>query len=261
MPITFELPQHGTQVNVPGIRLNPNYNPFEYEQQAKDYSYSKHPAEKNSDWQKIVSNFDNAISANFDDSESVEDSEHAFIQIKKRFIMTTVKSGIMLIDQHRAHFQILFEELQNSFELNKYVSQPLLFPQTVEFDTIQTLAFDEIIPHICKMGFEIEKQNDNIYNILAIPALLPTVSTSNFFELLIDTYQKTALDLKELLCNLVALNLATVSAIQYGKELNKEEMRHITDKLFACKSPNYTEDGKIIVQIITIDEITNRFNI
>ena len=263
IPQTLDKLRSNTQVNIPNIRLKQDYNPFEtdYKSASKSYNYEKHPAEKNSDWLKILSDFDNKTSKNPEDDNISEEVQHTFIQIKKRFILTSVKSGIMLIDQHRAHFQILFEELQRSFELNRYVSQPLLFPQNIEFDTLKSISFDEIIPKISKMGFKIEKQNNFTYNILAVPAILPTMSIISFFEQLIDTYQTTALELETSLNKLVAQNLASVSAIQYGKDLNREEMCHITDKLFACKSPNYTEDGKIILQIITVEEITNRFNI
>ena len=261
--MNFDQFKNDAPIHAPELKLNPSYNPFEKKEKTiPKEQFVKHSFEKKSDWQKILNDFDHNCQLPFPDKENeIGNEQRIFIQIKRHFILTTVKSGIMLIDQHRAHFQILYEELQRSSELKKYVSQPLLFPQTLEFEKSKTLVIDEIIPHICTMGFEIEKQNDNnTYNILAVPAVLPTTAINDFFELLVESFLEKGSNLIDTLNEQIVSKLASISAIPYGKELNYEEMCHLTDKLFACQSPNYTIDGKTILQTITIDEISNRFN-
>lgn len=249
-----------TQISKPNLNLsNTSLGVYNKPSSKEYFERPSHSFEKQTDWQKILNDFEKNKPIPFtDNKDEIIEEQRTFTQIKHRFILTIVKSGIMLIDQHRAHSQILYEDLQYSNEFKNHISQPLLFPQPIEIEKSKILVVDEIIPHIAKMGFKVEKQNGT-YNVLAIPSILPTETISHFFELLVYAFLEKGSNFADTLNEQICLKMADVSSVQYGKELNHDEMRHLTDKLLACESPNYTTDGKTIMQIITIEEILNRF--
>ena len=265
IPISFSHPKPDEPIHQPQIKINPTYNPF---QKSPEYTrqggWEKHETKKETNWQEVLSDFENTPESKteiIDFSENGETREsRTFIQIKKRFILTTVKSGLMLIDQHRAHFQILFEELQKSAQSSKIASQTMMFPQTVEVDLMQSLIVDEIIEELEAIGFNIEKDASNNYQIKATPVILPLSAVQEFFDTTIENVKHSGEEITSKLKEHVLQNLAKLSAVQSGKELSFEEMCHITDRLFACQSPNYTNDGRAIIQTITMNEIVERFN-
>ena len=268
IPISFSHPKPNEPILQPQIKINPSYNPFqknsEYNRQG---GWEKYETQKTTNWQEVLSDFENTPQtktksidfSDFDESSEMQESR-TFVQIKKRFILTTVKSGLMLIDQHRAHFQILFEELQRNASNNKMASQTMMFPHIVEVDLMQTLIVDEILTELEEIGFEIEKDSNNNYSIKSTPVVLPLSAIQEFFDTVIETVKNTGEDITTKLKEKVLQNLAKLSAVQYGKELKFEEMCHITDRLFACKSHNFTSDGRSIIQTITMNEISERFN-
>ncbi|MDY0280965.1 MAG: DNA mismatch repair endonuclease MutL [Salinivirgaceae bacterium] len=265
IPIEFSHPKADEAIHQPQIKINPTYNPF---QKSSEYNrqngWDKHETKKATNWQEVLSDFENSPESktetiNFNENNETLESR-TFIQIKRRFILTTVKSGLMLIDQHRAHFQILFEELQRNAQNSKTASQTMMFPQTIEVDLMQSLIVDEIIEELISIGFDVEKDASNNYQIKAIPVVLPLSAIQEFFDTTIENVKHSGEDISSKLKENVLQNLAKLSAVQSGKELTFEEMCHITDRLFACQSPNYTNDGQAIIQTITMNEIIDRFN-
>ncbi len=265
IPMSFNPPAPGTPIHIPQVKVNPSYNPFETKTgYSRQQGWEKYDSKKSNDWQKVLTDFEKATAEQpsaivFPDEIDVPETR-TFVQIKKRFILTTVKSGLMLIDQHRAHFQILFEELHKSFRLGKIPSQTMMFPHPVDVDFMKSMVIDEILPELSELGFAIEKNSSNIYQVSAAPVVLPISAINNFFESVVETVRNTGQDIKTTLKMRVLQNLATLSAVPYGKDLNVDEMSHITDKLFACQSPNYTADGRAILHTITINEILEHFN-
>lgn len=265
IPISFERPSADTPIRMPEIKVNPSYNPFDKTPKySRQEGWAKYGDKKSTDdWHKILSDFENQSKNQPDTVEFPDDTdiiERSFIQIKKRFILTTVKSGLMLIDQHRAHFQIIYEELKRSYDIGKIPSQPMMFPHTVEVSFKQGMIIDEILPELNSIGFVLKKDEQNNYQVTSVPVVLPISSINAFFETVTEKAQNTGEDIEEKLKTIVLQDLARISSIQYGKDLNIEEMNHITDKLFACQSPNYTVDGRSIVQIISMNDIIQRFN-
>jgi DNA mismatch repair protein MutL len=265
IPISFNPPNPNTPIQVPQVKVNPSYNPFESKLgYSRQTGWEKYDQKKANDWQTALADFEKKPEAQpsvIEFPEEADSSEiRTFVQVKKRYILTTVKSGLMLIDQHRAHFQILYEELQKCFESGRIASQTMMFPHQVEVDFMQSMVVDEILPELRELGFTVEKDSSNNYQVSASPVVLPISAITNFFETVVETVKNTGEDIKTTLKMRVLQNLAALSAVPYGKQLNMDEMCHITDTLFACQSPNYTADGRSIIQTITMNEISERFN-
>jgi len=261
--LAYQPPAPNTPIQIPKVRFNPNYNPFV----SKETANHKTPPNVNHapqfpDWKQSLINFEKTPETGIIPFDEIVDEkpQRIFLQIKKRYILTTVKSGIMIIDQHRAHFQIIYEELKQNMKSGHMASQVLMFPLELELEMASSLAIDEVSAELKNMGFEWEKTSPNGYKITNIPAILDSQNIGQFLEEIAETVKNSGENINEILKERFLQNLASLSAVPYGKELSMEEMCSINDHLFGCHSPTYTCDGKKIIQTFTEEEITELFN-
>ena len=103
------------------------------------------------------------------DESVIEEKSPAHYQYKGRFMMTAVKSGLMIIDQHRAHIRILFEKYQRQLAARKSHSQKLLFPETVQLTAQEAVTLEHILGEMTAMGFDLSPLGDNTFSVNAIP--------------------------------------------------------------------------------------------
>lgn len=249
-------------LQMPEIPINPKYNPFEKDSAA----YKKKKVDN--DWEKLYeglkegktpneSLFDEDSNANAKSSEEKIDAEKApnHYQYKGRYIMVAVKSGLMIIDQHRAHVRVLYEKYLSEINDKKTRPQKVLFPETIHLSVSEDLVFKKMQAEMQSMGFEFSDIGNATYIINSVPTGLDNI---NYVELVRDAILTTA----EKTTNIVnetnqtlALSMARHSAIVYGQVLNNEEMTALVDSLFACKNFNYSPDGKRIMCILKQTEI------
>lgn len=182
-----------------------------------------------------------------------------FFQYKEKYIITSVKSGLMIVDQQRAMQRILFEELLAQMENQQSVSQKLLFPEVLELNAEDAIVFEQIKNKLTLFGFDLEPFGKQTYSVNSVPALL--ANESNIIETLINLIAdaKENNHLTSEWNELLALRLAKSSAKSSTGQLRQEEMSHLIDKLFVCKNSNLTPDGKKIVVIVSAEEIEKRF--
>ncbi|MFC2138092.1 DNA mismatch repair endonuclease MutL [Bacteroidota bacterium] len=251
-----------TQVKPPEIKIDPNYNPFEAE--SKSSFSSKKPIEH---WEKLYEGLENENQTNIDfkgkvgqndENKNISESNLNFIQLKNKFILTPVKSGLMLIDQKRAHERILYEKYMKSLNQNFGIAQQNLFPQTIELNPADHSVLMEIIEDVCKLGFDIRNFGKTSFVINGYPSD-SYHDPREIIENLITEFKQTQKDIKAGVKEKVAISLAKASAINYGHQMSREEMREVVDQLFACQSPNYSPTGKKIIQILHVDEIEKKF--
>lgn len=268
IPVKF----HSDEIKPPKTSFNPEYNPFHSTKNYQRQSF---------DWEKLYTDFDKntdtTAPATFPESnppdiheiETVEDMQQSItgvnemraanFQFKNQYIVTSVKSGMMLIDQHRAHVRILFEQYLNSIRQFPAPSQQLLFPETVELNADESLYFDPLMADLQKTGFDIVSAGTHQYEIKGVPSALVNTDVRTLCFELIEKSRVTGQDSSEEIHQMVALILADASAIKNGTTLSSEEMSELIDRLFACDNPNYSPTGKPVIAIITQDEITARF--
>ena len=176
-------------------------------------------------------------------------------QYKGRFIMTAVKSGLMVVDQHRAHIRILFEQYQQQLVQHKMHSQKVLFPETVNFSARERVLFDKVSNQLAAMGFELLPLGDNVFSINAIPEGLEGVDIPGLLHDMIDHEDHPVASPVQNIFNHIALTMARAAAIPYGQVLSNDEMENVINSLFICSNVNYTPDGKNILFILKQKEM------
>ena len=169
--------------------------------------------------------------------------------------MTAVKSGLMIIDQHRAHTRILYERYLAQTADRKAYSQKLLFPETVQFSTTEDTTMRAILPELEAIGFEIAQQQDGTYTINSVPAGLDGLNYVTLVQDLVATAADKPASATDDICHAVALELARSAAVTYGQVLTNAEMENIVNDLFACSNFNYTPDGKRVLTLLRQTEM------
>ena len=168
-------------------------------------------------------------------------------------------SGVMLIDQKRAHERILYEKYLNNLSSNQFVSQTDMFPVVLELNPSDMIVVKEIEPELSVLGFKIEYQNDDAIVLTGRPAGIEAINPAELFKTFAEEYRNSGADIALGMKEKIATAMASASAAPYGKSLSQREMENLFDSLFACKEPNYSAKGKTVITIVTIDEIDGRF--
>ena len=278
-------PMRGSVIPEPEIRINPNFNPFEKER-GGDRAYSgastSYRDEQNMDnWQALYRGFEreeeqDELNPNHQTIRSYEREEHdavqqefknvgitienhSFLQFKNKYILTPVKSGLMVIDQRRAHERILFENFLRIIENHLAISQRQLFPAQLELNAVDKEILIVLDEDLKALGFELRYIEDAVY-VEGIPALLSHLNASDLVIKLVEDFKNRPVDVKEEIKEHIALLLSQSSARNYGVSLKSEEIMELFNLLFACNTPNYSPSGKTIVSIISFHDFEKLLN-
>ncbi len=259
----IDIPVRNTSTGIPEmpfIRINSEFNPFEGEApEMGKQRYSERFEKENSDnWEKLYS----GITRKEERTgwpEKIKESTRKFFHIKGKYIACPVISGLMIIDQKRAHERILFEKYLDSLINSRSVSQVDLFPVTVEINPADLLLIKEIEEELSILGFSFKYPDNKNVTITGRPSGTENSDAGTMLEILLEDYKNTQSDPSTGAKEKVAAAMACASALPYGKTLSQEEMETLFDTLFACRTPNYSPKGKPVITILTIEEINKRF--
>ena len=242
----------------PEIQVNPDFNPFNREQIS-----TKQPQGNKSrfgNWEELYKGFESESgSPPLEQKEDKLPCTPALLHFKNKYILSPVKSGLMIIDQKRAHERILFEKFMKSIRTGSLIAQQQLYPVNIELIPSDYLLIKELSREIAEFGFDIRDFGPNSILISGCPVDTGHADPARMIESLLAEYKSTGAAFRETPREKIARNLARSSAIHYGKSLNREEMQEMIDKLFACEMPNYSPGGKNIITIISNDDIEKRF--
>lgn len=180
-------------------------------------------------------------------------------QYKGRYIITSLKSGLALIDQHRAHVRILFDQYQASIRQQQGVSQQVLFPEIVEFTAEEATVLPRLLDTLRFIGFDLSYLGNDSYAINGLPAGIENLNPVVLLKDMVDRAWETGCEQPEEVCRTIALSLARAAAIRPGKLLSSEEMDHLIAALFSSSDSNLTPDGKTILTLLTDNELEKRF--
>jgi len=193
------------------------------------------------------------------DSHSTHDETPFIVLLHNKYILSQIKSGLMIIDAHVAHERILYEQAINSLEANIPFSQHLLFPQIIKLDPADYQLAKELEPYLTNLGFSIKFKAKNIIEIIGIPSELKTDhEVENLLDILHE-YRKNEQEKRLELKDNIAKSFSCKAAIKAGDKLNENEMRILVDKLFATSMPYVCPHGRPIVIKIPIEELDKRF--
>ena len=239
----------------PAIEIDPQYDPFASEERIsnQDSMIERFERENNSGWEKLYSALEKDESG-----PSRFETERKFFQIRNKYIICPVKSGLMIIDQKRAHERILYERFLENLNKNKNISQTELFPVTFELNPADIYVLREIENEVRMLGLNFQITGNNTIIINGRPSGIGTTDPVVMLEILLEEFKKTQSDPSTGAREKVASAMAGASAIPYGKLLVKNEMEDLFDALFACSTPNYSPKGKPVIHILTLEEIDKR---
>lgn len=192
-------------------------------------------------------------------SGSIIEKGNLHLQFKGRFILTSVKSGLMIIDQHRAHIRVLFDRYMIQISQKQGVSQGVLFPEILQLPASEAAVFQDIMDDLSAVGFDLSDLGGGSYAINGIPSGVEGLNPVELVRNMLHTAMEKGNDVKEEIQSILALTLARAAAIVYGQVLTNEEMVNLVDALFACSSPNYTPDGRVVLSTIKEEEIEKLF--
>ncbi|MBQ2907447.1 MAG: DNA mismatch repair endonuclease MutL [Bacteroidales bacterium] len=243
----------------PKIEYNPDFNPFKVNPQPRVSSGNWRIMYEDSN-DTIASNI-NKIS-NFDETPTIAnvDNKNLYIQLQQTYIITTVKSGLLVVDQHLAHKRVLYEKYLKEMENNVEASQQELFPQHITLSANDASLLREIKNDLEKIGFRIQQMNNVTFVINGTPADSKSNDAVSLLEKILDMYKTNLVDLKlDKKLNL-ANSLASQLAIKSGQTLNAIEMQDLIDRLFACAVSEVSPDGKRIYTILNVNELKTRLS-
>ena len=195
--------------------------------------------------------------------DSSEDSGNNFNfeklwQVHKKYIISEINSGMVVIDQHVAHERVLYEECLQAFESKVMSSQTLLFPEEIEFSKDEYDILLEIFPYLKKIGFKIIETEDAKLIVEATPSDISWGDEKKIIKEIIDEFistRKKYSSYKEAL----AASFACKAAVKAGDQMTREEMVMLVNRLFATDHPYYCPHGRPIIMQLSLEELDKRF--
>jgi DNA mismatch repair protein MutL len=269
----FEIPvlSRATQIKMPTISVNPNFNPFDNEtnnnNSGQNSSGDYFKRQNLSNWESLYSGFEREktiepsavqTQSNLFGNSQEQAASHNLLQLKNKYILSPSKSGLMIIDQRKAHERILFEQFMVFIENSNGISQQTLFPQVIELSQTDHDLILEYLEQINSLGFDINDFGNNTLVVNGCPAIIDNPNPKFLIEEIITELHNSPLQGGVKVKEYIATVLAKASAIPQEKALNLSEMQDIIDRLFACTNHNFSPDGKPIVAIIGLDELEKR---
>ena len=185
----------------------------------------------------------------------IEDKSPVHYQYKGQYIMTAVKSGLMIVDQHRAHMRILYERYTEQIKAHKSATQKLMFPETVQFAQSEDVIMQQLLPDLKSVGFDLSELGGGVYSICGVPSGLDGLDYVSLVQDIVASSADNTSSVLDHATHTVALCLARSAAVAYGQVLGNEEMENIVNDLFACSNFNYAPDGSKILSILRQTEI------
>lgn len=271
----------------PEIHINSTFNPFsssETGQQHTNHHSSTCPSSHISsqapvDWQQVYTQAQQTSSANHltnkpaetfvspldlkDDENTLfnelppneqagwnDTSSNDFIQYQGRYIVTPLNSGLALIDQHRAHTRILYEQYMRQLANHKAPSQRLLFPEMINLSPSESIIFDQLIPQLQVVGFDISSLGSGSYSIMAVPLGTEGIAPESLVSSILQDALQGEANASETVDHVIACALARKVAMPVGQALNNEEMSLLIEQLFTCSTPNLTPEGNPTLVVI-----------
>lgn len=273
-------PHSGTKA--PKVEINPSFNPFKQTAQPQKPSVPE-------GWEELYSGLDgnaeirqsklfeqddldvnttptdesliiSSASTTSTNESMIEEKSPSHYQYKGSYIMTAVKSGLMIIDQHRAHIRILFEEYLRQLSSHKAHSQKVLFPEVVQFTVSDKLIIDRILPEMAEMGFQLDSLGGDSYAVNGVPAGIEGLNAVSLIQDMVASAVESGASVKEDIDRTLALSLARNAAIPQGQVLTNSEMDNLVNELFTCENVNYTPSGEPIIAVMKQLDIEHLFD-
>lgn len=255
----------------PRLNIDTSYNPFvSGNTPASNPTFNKsrqtHASAK--DWTKLYEQLlpeadcNNAPTDNLFSEENIEETEtsSSHFQYRGQYIVTATNSGLIIVDQHRAHVRILYDKYIKQLETRANITQGLLFPELISLPHSDSIVLEQIIEEVRSIGFDIENLGNGSFSINGMPTGTEGLNPQLLIQEIVATVnQGGKADLKNHR-HQIALSLAKAAAIVVGQALTDAEMNTLLSDLFKSSNPNISPNGKTIIAILKQNSIEKMFN-
>ncbi|MDO7587127.1 MAG: DNA mismatch repair protein MutL, partial [Flavobacteriaceae bacterium] len=288
-----------TPAPIPHISVDASFNPFEIQDKlpaskqsskqfhgtySKDSSFNKNPAS----WESLYSNIHNDsnginssdpadpftslskvpnnlyveeshMQAGFFDAQAPSKSAHNCFQLGRKYLVSSTKSGLLVIHQSRAHQRVLYERFLTNFTHQEAASQQLLFPKELTFTIPEIMRLEELMAPLCSLGFNMEIKDNQTLSIIGIPIVLQEKDLSRVIQDFLNTYEAGHLGDHFSQTDILAKALAKSMGIKTGDTLALAEQLNLIDELFACKEFLTSPFGKSVMTNLQQTELDLKF--
>jgi DNA mismatch repair protein MutL len=272
----LDTPYHykDVETQIPSVQVDRSFNPFSNEdkpsKESNTHSYRKQevPASWESLYQGLLSDTEalapisidaNEVTSSLFDGDDVEQLVHKTHQINKKYIVNPIKSGMIVVDQHRAHQRILYEQFLSNITLHFASSQQLLFPLHLYFSKGEMQLIEELKPSLSNMGFVFEAINNESIEISGLPIHVSESEASLVLEKLFSDLQDGIPESSYSQNDTIAKSMARSLAIKTGSYLTQSEQENIINALFACKEPHVSPFQKPTFITIRVEDLDKKF--
>ncbi|HET8753564.1 MAG TPA: DNA mismatch repair endonuclease MutL [Salinimicrobium sp.] len=276
---SMDTPYEFAQKNpsIPKVEVDRNFNPFQNENNSKSFNNGYRKEASAGNWESLYvglqqevsgDKFSNLNQIEFESdsvtgklfkSSSENESGNTTFQLNKKYIVSSLKSGILVIDQHRAHTRIIYEELLKSITLTAAVSQQLLFPLVLQYNQQEMTLLKESRESLEQTGFIFSEFTDDTVEITGLPTLVSESEVAMLLEQLLSDLENELPETGFSQTDILSKSLAKSMAVKSGMVLNNLEQQNIVNSLFACKESGLTPNNKPIFITLTVDDLDKKF--
>jgi DNA mismatch repair protein MutL len=248
----------GQVIRPPEIHVDSTYNPFNTENRDRpreggsDFQYRPDPV---AGWEQLYASPQPAVQQGL---TGFSQEARSFLQLKNKYLMIPVKSGIMIVNQSRAYERILYEDFIRNINESTGVRQQVLFPYTFELNPVDLNLLLDVSDELSAIGFDIQPFGGNSIIIRSVPAEVDSSDPKALIEELLEQLKNETADISGHYFEQVARTAARVSSHSFSRQLLDEEAQVLIDRLFACKEPQFTPGGKPVLTIFQLEEIDKR---
>lgn len=267
--------RHGA---TPMVEVDRSFNPFRDERigSKPNYSTTSYRKEPAAQWESLYVGLeskgtktdhhfsevefesDQKHDSLFSEEKQVETSQTTY-QLHNKYIISTIKSGIMILDQHRAHQRVLYEGFLKHLTLKEAVSQQLLFPLALKFSSTEMTLLGQLKEDLEHTGFVFSSFEKDTLEITGVPINVPESEVSILLEQLISDVEQDVPDSHFSATDLLAKSMAKSLAIKTGQALTKFEQEHLVNSLFGCKAPSVSPTNRVTFITMSVDDFDKKF--
>ena len=261
--------------NTPKIEVDRAFNPFEEKQiSGKQTTAFKRQTPMN--WDSLYVGLESKgtqtqkgfSSIQFESEEQTDsifkgdsqvETKQTTFQLQNKYVVSTIKSGMLVIDQHRAHQRVLYEDFLKHITVKESMSQQLLFPVQLHFSTQEVEIIKQVKQDLEHTGFQFSNMSKDSIEISGVPVSVPESEVSVILEQLINDIQNDVPDSNFSSTDLLAKSMAKSLAVKTGQSLSVMEQEHLVNSLFGCKEPNMSPTNKTTFITLSVDELEKKF--
>ena len=241
------------------VDVNPSYNPFEnnkneFNPRANDLNSPKNE-------ELVYSSLSENLDSQFDITDSLkDDSKPTVFQLSNKYLVNKIKSGLVIINQNRAHQRILYENFLKYITVQGNESQKLLYPVDIHMSIKEIAIIDNFKTQLNNSGFLFKIINNETLSFSSLPASIEESNLELIIRQLLDNISNEIPDDNFSQTDMISKSLAKSMSIKNGQKLNSNEMEYIVNGLFACKEPNISPFNKRTYITLTSEDLDNKFN-